>query len=847
MARPKSGKTRSTRKVSRRSEHRPVTEASWWDRQSGAVQHGICLLALLVVAFGFFSPIVFSAQSLIGGDTINWRAMAEAMIEYRQETGEPALWAPNAFAGMPGYMISYPEQIPQLDDIPKLLNPLVWPAGHFFLMLAGVYLLVVLLSRQKWAGVLSAVAFGLTTYIPVILVAGHNSKFYALAYAPWLVLAFAYALRRPRLLSGLLFAVALAVNLRAGHVQITYYVAILLGIWWIVELVGALRRRTLKPFGFATAWLALGAMLAVLMVAQPYLPNAEYRQYTIRGSAPGEADGALRWDYAMSWSQGWGEFATLLVADAYGGGGRTYWGPKPFTAGPHYVGGIVLLLAIVALWRLRRNVVYALGIATILMMLFATGEFFPWLNRLMFEYFPLFSSFRVPETWLAIVSLTLAVLAGLGVWYLSHGDETTSDDARRVTTTAYAATGGMIALVLILMLGRDALFAFEQPNEYDTLIQQVAQQRPDLSPSDPQVQQFVRQEIAERREERREMFSSDAVRTLIFLILAGAAILATRRGRIPGWTLQLALAVLVLIDLWGVDRRYLNADVLVPADKAEELVPTYGFDRYLLDRREEVGGRGHFRVLSLEASPMTNARPSYYHESIGGYHGAKLRLYQDYIDNIFFDPESGRFNLEAVDMLNVRYVVAGGPPPGMRPVHRDEQTGLTVFENPNATPRGYFVEETEGVADEEEMWQRLREGDFDLMQTALLSEPLDVQQAPMDEGSTSVALESYSLHEIRWAVSTDVPRLFVASEIYYPAGWRAFLGDEEVPIHRVNYLLRGVVVPEGEHTLTMRFEPRTHRISVWVTGLATLFTYGSVFLLLVVPLARRRTRSGDAS
>ncbi|MDX1548345.1 MAG: hypothetical protein R3247_15205, partial [Rhodothermales bacterium] len=533
----------------------PAATGTAWDRLSGGAQHGVCLAILLAVAVGFFAPALFSGKSLIGGDTVQWRATAQSMLDYRAAEGEEPLWATNTFAGMPGYLISYERAVPQLDAIPAWLRGFAWPASHFIFLLLGTYLLVVFLTQNQLGAVLAAVAYGLTTYLPVILVAGHNTKFVALCFAPWLVLAFVFALRRPGLLAGLLFAAALAVNLRAGHVQITYYVAFLLGVWWLAEGVGALRRKDAKPFGTATAWLALGAVLGVLMVADPYLVTAEYKNYSIRGAAAGGGEGSLAWDYAMGWSQGWGELVTLLVADAYGGS-AAYWGPKPFTGGPHYVGGIVLLLAGLALWRYRRNAVTALGIGTLLMVLFSLGEHLELINRPMFAFFPLFDAFRVPETWLSIVALALAVLAGLGLFYAVRPEAERGAEARK-TRAVEIACGVAVGLALLLWVGRGVFFDFEKDGEYEQIVRLVEQQRPDLA---PQADAIAAQELDRRAEERADAYAGDALRTLVFLVLAALALVAYRREKIPAWAMQAALVLLVVVDLGGVGRRYFNED-----------------------------------------------------------------------------------------------------------------------------------------------------------------------------------------------------------------------------------------------------------------------------------------------
>ncbi len=388
---------------------------SRWDRFSPRVQHVLCIVFLLAVTLGFFASVTFGGKTLIGGDTVGWRGMAGAMLDYEQETGRQALWAPNAFAGMPGYLIHYPLEVPQIDTALNLLRRAGWwPGSYFFVLLLGIYFFVFYLIRDTLSATLAAVAFGLTTYIPLILTAGHNTKFVALAFAPWLLLSYAFVMRRPpgskwmrTALGGLLFAMALAANLRAGHVQITYYLAFTLGVLWLVEGVQALREGEGRAFSASTLALVGGGVLALVMVAQPYLLMAEYKAFTIRSAGAG---GGLAFDYAMGWSQGFGELVTLLVPDAYGGSGPTYWGPKPFTAGPHYLGVVVLVLAGLALWGVRRRIVWGLGIAAGLMTLFALGEHLALLNKPMFAVFPLFNAFRVPETWLAAVSHSLAAL-----------------------------------------------------------------------------------------------------------------------------------------------------------------------------------------------------------------------------------------------------------------------------------------------------------------------------------------------------------------------------------------------------------------------------------------------------
>jgi len=833
----------------------PRTQSAdtWWARLSPSKRHAACLGVLLLVVAAFYAPVLLEGKTIHGGDVVSWRANAEALIEHQEQTGERALWAPNVFSGMPAFLINYGIVVPQLDTLVNDLRGALWPIEHVFLLMAGVYFLVVYLRRDSLAGLLAAVGFGFTTYMPIILGAGHQTKFVALSFAPFVVLAFAYTLRNPSLLGGLLFAGALSLELRAKHPQITYYVMMVLFVWWIVELVGAVRDGETVPLAKSTGWLAGGTVLGLLMVAQPYLATYQYKQFSTRAAevatAGADGGGAMAWDYAMRWSQGVAEIVTLMISDAFGGG-QNYWGPKPFTEGPHYVGGVIVALAGLALWKIRSRVVWGLGAAAGMTMLFAFGRHAAWINRPMFELFPFFDAFRAPETWLSITALALAVLAGFGLDYAlrrkpARGRRKSQPDPRQ--RSILIAFGVVFGLVALLWLVRDTAFSFEKPNEEQQIVQAIQRQNPNLSAQNQRVQQAVRQEVQRRKEARRADFTTDAQRTLFFLLAAGGALVLYRRETIQPWVAGFIVVGLVTVDLWGVDKRYLGSDRYSSGQDAEEEIPTYAFDQFIKQQREAAGGPGHFRVLSLaEGNPTNTARPSYHYQQIGGYHGAKLHRYQDYLDHILQISRGGPPNENALDLMNTRYIVARQQLPGTEVVHRSQQSGVLVLENPDAVPRAFFVGNTDVVEEPQETWQRLRSPDFDPRTTALLPEPLDPPVTPIDSASTAtVDLKQYTPAEIVWTVQTDAPRLLVASEVYYPAGWSAYLDGEEVPIHRVNYLLRGVHIPEGEHRLVMRFEPTADRVGTWIAGVATVLDYGGILWLAGVPYIRRRLQNGD--
>ena len=806
-----------------------------WDRLSERNQHLVSLTVLLILSVTFFAPIHFSSKQLVAGDTIQWRAMAQSMIEHEEESGEASYWAGRVFAGMPGYMISPELSIPQVDTLMRELRKLAWPSSHMMLLLAGMYLLAWYLTRESLASVLAAVTYGFTTYIPVILVAGHNSKFIALAWAPWMLLAFIHAMRKRSVVSGLLFAVALAANLRAGHVQITYYVTFIAGIWWLVEGVHAYRTDTSLAFLRSTGMLIIGSVLGLMMVAQPYLAHAELTPFTTRGSAVGGAAGGMAWEYAMAWSQGIGEMLTLLIADAYGGASPTYWGDKTFTGGPHHLGAMAIMMSFIAIWKVRDQTTLALVISAVLIMIFALGENMAIVNRGMFNYFPLFSAFRVPETWLSVLALVAALLGARGLVSIrrKRNEEIT------LMRQPWLRTGGGLAvfLVILLVFGT-SIMGFEQPFERGTLLSQIQAQNPAISASDPRVVSFIDSELATRVEERVDRFQADAGRALAVLLVGGLFLYLYHRRKIPYWLLACLIVLIVAVDLMGVGRRHVREEVLSEVRQVQNLVPRYPFDDFLLGQKEILGGEGAFRVLSLENGlhPTKNARPSYFHESLGGYSGAKLRVYQDFLDNILFSSGVSGLNSAAMNMTNVRYLVANRAIPGYELVFQDDQTDMSVFENPDVLQRAFLVENVTLVPDAQTAWGLLNSPDFNPAREALvydavsLPEELLSSYEPDSTSVLSVVTESYQAEDMTFRVRTDRARLLVVSEVYYPRGWKATVNGEPTQIVQVNHLLRGVAVPEGESTVRMLFSPSSQSNGVLITGIGTVLTYG---LLLI--------------
>lgn len=835
----------------------------WWEDLSSRTKHALCLALLFVVGLAFAGPALFSGRHLGSGDAVTWRMMAQPMLDAYDASCaagscEEPLWNTNAFAGMPGYMVTWVRSVPGLDTVLNVLRGVMWPLSHWFVLFAGVYALVYYLTRQRGAAVLSSIAFGLTAYLPLIVVTGHNTKFIALCFVPWVLLAFIHAIRKPSLVAGLLFAVAFGLNVRANHPQITYYVLWTMLVWWIAEIVYAVRRGETKRIGLGTAMLALGGLLGAGAAAHPMLLNFEFKNYTLRDTsgAHGPVDPDSLWNYAMAWSQGISEMVTTVVAGARGMGGATYWGPKAMgTGGPHYFGGITVLLAVVAVAVGRRRYAWPLGIAAVLMTLFSFGENLPALNRLMFNAFPLFNAFRVPETWLAVVAAAVAVLAGLGASGARRTDGETPEAAARRTKTITIVAGVFVVFAAFLYLTKGSL-SYERPGEREMIQQAYAQQaaQQGIQANDPRLVQAVDQAVAESKTARQDLYAKDALRFLLLALLGGLVLVLHRRGKLPAWAMQASLAALVLFDLYGVGRRSFNKDALTDAAAADN-VAKRPFDDFILGQIQQSGGPGHFRVLDLSGGdPTSDAHATYFYESLGGYTGAKLRVYQDYLDQLI-GALRGDTTVNAPNLLALtatRYVVAQGLMPGTVPAWPDTsqllqtlQSGQPIVGERPVSPRAWFAGEVVEAAPGPETWTRLNAADFEVYRTAIVPPGSNATTTPFDSASApTVAVASFGPRRIVYDVSTNAPRLLVASEVYYPAGWTATVDGKAAPILRVDHLLRGVPVPAGAKTVELRFDPPRYATGMTVAWISTALAYLGLALLL--GLAFVRCRKADA-
>jgi hypothetical protein len=613
-----------------------------------------------------------------------------------------------------------------------------------------------------------------------------------------------------------IFALAMTLQLRANHPQITYYFLYLLGFWWIYDSWLAYKKEDIKNWLERTG-IAFGAgVLAIICSIDIYWRLYEYSQYSMRGgsSLGSSQSGGLSLDYAFSWSQGVGELLTLIIPGIYGGSsGEAYWGPKSFTSGPHYLGAIAFVLALIGLFRYRNKIKYVFfGVGT-LTLLFSLGNNFLLLNEFAFNYIPLFDKFRVPETWLIATVFCYSVLAVYGIEALFD----IAQDKKASLKKLYLPLGIALALGILFSLGSDTLLSFDKPGEMDQYAQQVAQQN-NVSPDNPQVRQQVENFINTRvKPERREMASSDSIRYLVIVLLAGALIWLLTRKKISKGYFLIGLLLLTAYDMLSIGNRYVSEDQMVSKRlEAEQLIHQQQteVDRFIMKNIESEEGYP-YRVFPLADNAFNNAIPSYLYPSIGGYTGAKLGHYQDLIDYLLMDGNRG-FNDPILDMLNVKYVTIQQSLTLSGYTEVQSHDGKRVYRNDDVLPKAFFVDSVITVSTPQQAAERMQpQSNFNPASTAIVETNDTIAATP--DTTAEVSIKTYNSKTIELETSSSEDGFLVLSEIYYPAGWKATVDGETTKIYKTNFVLRGVQVPAGEHTIRMTFEPAS---SIWGNRIA---------------------------
>lgn len=835
--RRESSRNKTSRRT-RKQQAATTVAVDFWEKIPIKYRHLTVLVFLVIVPSFLFSEVYFGGQQFVSSDIQQFRASAQSVIEYREETGEDALWATNIFSGMPSYIVIGTKAVTHLDKlIRRVFSSIFIPVIPLLLCAGGVYFFFWLMGYRPLPAALAALGITLTTYIPIIIGAGHNTKLIAYSYIPWVMAGYWLLSRTQHRLIGLfLFAIALNFTLRAEHIQVLYYFLYPLAIWFIYDCVQAYRNQGLPDWSRRAALMVLAGVLALAANIQPYWSIYEYTEHSTRGGSELEVSTSdsegLDIDYAFAWSQGRGELLTLIVPDSYGGSSAdgTYWGPKSFTSGPHYLGAIVFLMFLIGLLRAPGRLKYIFLGSGILALLFSLGENLYSFNSLFFNYMPLFNKFRTPEMWLIVTVFSFSVIAAMGMKWLYDSWK----EGSLTLSPLFLPLGIALGIALLLSGLSGTLLSFEKPGERQQIAQQVASQQ-NTSPDDAQVQQFVTRYIdQDLKPQREDKAASDSRRFLVFIILGSGLLVGTALHKIPANYTLAGLVLLTAVDLIQVGSRYVDKSGLISAEASrEEAVERQvrSIDRYIEDNNQN-GNPWPYRTFPLGDNPFNNAVPAaFVYPSIGGYSAAKLSNYQDVIDHALYEGSAG-LNTEVLNMLNTRYLTYPNPVsiPGWQVAY--EADGGVVMENSEVLPKAWFVDSLVVAESPNQAIEELNR--FDASSTAIL---MDVDRTPdISPASYGTAeITDYGPREITAHVTTDAPSFLVMSEIYYPAGWSATLNDEPVDIHRTNYILRGFEIPAGEHELKLRFDPRSHilgsrlswlfNIIILLIGASALYIY----------------------
>jgi len=806
-------------------------------------QHLISLAILFIVPFVLFFETTLGGKEIERHDITQWRAGAESIIEYREQFGEEPLWASNMFGGMPSFVVSTQNQVPQINFIGRYFNG-IYPAFQYWVMLSGMYVFLILMGFRPLSAVFGSIAFSLTTYFPVIIMAGHTSKFYTLAFVPWTLAGYWMLTRTDKRIAGLLiFTTAMALEVRASHPQITYYFMYLIGALWAFDSIKWLQEKKLKKWAVITGFLIAGGVMGILGNAERTLSQRSYLEHSMRGGSAIEGSTGLDENYAFAWSQGISETLTLIVPDLYGGASPEYWGPKSITSGPHYLGALVLFFMIIALWKVRKKELYIfLGIG-VLAIFFSWGNSFILLNKFAFDYIPFFDKFRAPETWLVVTSFCFSVIAVYGLDELLALAKKPEFKMKEL----YLPLGSVAVIFLLLFVtvrGMD----FIGNGEVQRIASQIAQQN-QLPPNNPQVLQRA-QSIVERQlvPDREEKANADILRFGLFIVIAGGLVFAVSKNKISPSVAGLSVILLSGFDLIQVGQRYFdeakfvssNADAerLILAERREQ-------DEYLQQNvsRDSVYP---YRVfpLDIDFGPFSNAIPSYFYPQLGGYSGAKLSIAQDVLlatNSPLFGGDFG-INLGLLSVLNTKYITynPGLVIPGLTPVF-SAQNGGVVYEIEAVLPKAFFVDSVITTETAREAYNLLYPGMIDFSTTAVVE---NYEPVTTPDSTSTVEVIMYTGAEMTIEINRSEPGFLVLSEIYYPDGWVALLNGEEIPIYKTNYLLRGMEIPAGEHTLELDFRPASFYNGVKLSWASLLFQIGLAGFLLFSAF-NKRTKSAE--
>ena len=816
----------------------------------------LAVLLFAVLAFAYFFPADIEGRILYRHDASAGRGAGQEGIEYLQKTGERSRWTNALFGGMPTYQMapSYGSTnllTKAVDAYHLWLPENVW---FVFAYLLGFYILLRAFDFRQHLAALGSIIWAFSTYFLIIIAAGHIWKVWALAYLPPMIAGIVLAYKGRYLWGLLLTAIFTAFEINANHVQMTYYylfIILFLVIGWLVE---AIQQKQLVRFAKATGVCIVGAAIGVCINLSNLYHTWQYSQESMRGkselvkkNSENQTSSGLERDYITQWSYGIDETWTLLVPNTKGGASMPltqsdkamekadqnflpiyqqlgqYWGEQPGTSGPVYVGAFVMMLFILGLFIVKGPVKWALLAATILSILLSWGRNFMGFTDFFIDYVPMYAKFRTVASILVIAEFTIPLLAMLALKKLLDEPEQMKPRMKYVGIS-FVMTGG-IAMLFSLM---PSMF-------FDSFISSGEMRAIQTLPTE-----YIQPLIANLTEMRQAVFTADSLRSF-YIILAGTLILlSVAYGKLKKEYAVGIILVLCLVDLWTVNKRYLNDEMFVPKEEREAPQAKTQTDELIL-RDESLD----YRVLNLASNTFNENETSYYHKSIGGYHAAKLRRYQEMIE-AYINPEMQRLFsavseaegdmtrvkgdsiCPVLNMLNTKYFIF--------PL----QGGQTVpIQNPYVYGNAWFVDQLTYVDNANQEIEAI--GKIDLRHQAVADTKFKAQlgEAAVQDTASIVKITSYEPNRLTYDVNTGKGGVLVFSEIYYP-GWTATVDGEAVELGRVNYILRAIHIQPGQHQVELAFFPKSVNMTETIAYIA--FVLLLLVLIYVVVIQYRQKK-----
>jgi hypothetical protein len=785
--------------------------------------HLVSLLVFIIAALLYFHPVL-KGEKLSQSDITQHIGMAKEVNDYRLTTGLEPYWAESAFSGMPTYQIGTYFPHDYLTYLDRLIRFLPRPADYLFLYFFGFYIMLLAFKVDWKLAIMGSLAFGFSTYLMIIFGAGHNAKAHAIAYMPLVLAGVIYVFKKKYLTGFTLTAVATALEIKANHPQMTYYLLYAILILGIIELIEAVKKKKITQFTSQSLIIITGMLLAVGVNSTRLMATKEYSDFSTRGSTaltinsdgtPKEVTSGLSKDYITQFSYGISETFNLLVPRYMGGGTverldktsntykyvssiaspkqaegftkqvYTYWGDQLIVEAPAYVGAVIIFLFFLGLFLVKGKFKYWLVASTVFSIIMSWGRNFEFLTNLFIDYVPLYNKFRAVSSFQVIAELCIPLLGILAIKEFIF-TEISKKEKLEAIKKAFYVTSGLILIGLFYAISFSTFEGLRDANysQYEGLLDAVIS-------------------------DRKSLLYNDSFRSLVLISVSFSILWLFLKQQINKIKVIIVFTLLILFDLVQVNLRYVNEDDFKQARKIDKPFTASNADLQILKDKT------HYRVANFSGDPFQDGRTSYFHKSIGGYHAAKMGRYQDLIEF-----QLGKQNMQIFNMLNVKYFIIP-----------DDNGKEEAQQNPNANGNAWFVNEIKYVQTANEEIKAL-----DSLNTKKIAILKDLNSYGFEDSKkynidslATIKLTKYSLNALSYESFSNQNEFAVFSEIYYKDGWNAYIDGELKPHLNVNYVLRGLEIPAGNHRIEFKFEPK-----VIQTG--STISLMSYVLLFLIPL-----------